>query len=98
MLAATSCWLGAARLALWLEARLAASLPGLVASGRGFLQTQFLHRPGRVALDEKTLRVDIDAMPLRPAVEMSGLLGEASGRADWLAGQSITLSLREIAP
>ena len=86
---------GPARLALWLEARFAASLPGLDQSTRDFLRVHFFHQPGRAALSATHLRVEIDAMPLRPVLEMSGLLGQDRGRLAWLDNQSFTLRVRD---
>lgn len=89
---------GAARLAAWAEARLAASLPGLGASSRTFLRSQFFHWPGTLILGEDRAVIEIDAMPLRPVLEMGALLGEDRGRMDWLGCQQMSLRLREVAP
>ncbi len=89
---------GAPRLAAWLEARLAASLPGLTASSLVFLQEHFLCRAGRVVLSAGALRVELDPMPLRPVLEMSHLVGEDLARADWLGEQMISVSIREGGP
>ncbi len=87
---------GAARFALWLEARFATSLPGLSTASHGFLQTQFFHRPGRLMRTETRLIVDIDAPPLRAVLDLSGVIGPAPGRATWLNGEEILIRLREV--
>lgn len=87
---------GAARLAVWAEARLAASLPGIGGSSRAFLQSQFFHRPGRLILSDDRAVIEVDAMPLRPVLEMGAVLGENRGPIDWLDGQQISLRVREV--
>ena len=88
---------GAARLATWTMARLAATLPGLAASSPAHLRRQFLHQPGVIHFSDESVLVEIDRMPLAVVLEMSGLLEGGRWRLDWLGGRSLTLRLREVA-
>jgi hypothetical protein len=61
---------------LWL-ARFAARLQGLQTSSRGYLQREFLCRPGRIELSgpEAPIRIVLPAFPLGIVLRMSGLTG-----------------------
>lgn len=85
---------GAPRLAAWLSARFASTLPGLYASSLTFLQRHFLHIPGELWIDEETVTVRIDPMPLLPVLQMSGRLGLSDPpRLSWLGGRNLILQV-----
>lgn len=82
---------GAARLAVWLMSRFAATLPGLGASSLAFLQRQFFHTAGEVWIDEKRITLRLDPVPLQAVLDLAGRAGADLARLDWLMGQSLTI-------
>lgn len=86
---------GAPRLAAWLEARFAASLPGLSGSSRAFLCQQFLHRPGRLRIGENRILLELDPLPLAVVLRLAGLVGEDCCRLDWLQRRRFDIRMAE---
>ena len=82
---------GADRLAQWLAARFAATLPGLAGSSLTFLQRQFFHHPGEVWIDADQITLRLDPVPLQAVLELAGRLGADLARIDWLGHQSLTI-------
>lgn len=82
---------GPSRLAEWLMARFAATLPGLGASSLGFLQRQFFHTPGEVWIDPLHVTLRLDPVPLRAVLELAGRCGVDLARLDWLDRQRLTI-------
>lgn len=78
---------------LWLAA-LAARLPGLRDSSRGYLQRQFLGRPGRILFDEALVKVRIAHPPLGLLLRMAGLTGP-QGPVAHLGGRLLMIDLAE---
>lgn len=70
-------------------------LPGLRKSSRGYLQMQFLLRPGRVAITGKTATIDLRRLPLAIVLRMAGLSG-GQMPVPHLGGRLLTLDLEEV--
>lgn len=82
---------GAARLAAWLLARFAATLPGLAASSHGFVQRQFFHIPGEVWIDPDQVTLRLDPVPLQAVLDLGGRIGADLARLEWLGGQRMSI-------
>jgi hypothetical protein len=82
---------GAPRLARWLEARFAGSLPSLQSSSLRFLQRQFFHVPGEMWIDDDTVTIRIDPMPLLAVLQMAGRIDPDPVALDWLGNRQLLL-------
>ena len=82
---------GAPRLAVWLAARFAATLPGLGGATLAFLQRQFFHVPGEVWIDDTHVMLRLDPMPLLAVLELAGRCGTDLARLDWLGRKRLTI-------
>lgn len=76
-------------------AEFAGRLPGLRKSSRLYLQMQFLLRPGRIAITDKTATVDLRHLPLAIVLRMAGLSG-GQMPVPHLGGRLLTLDLGEV--
>ncbi|KGK41933.1 hypothetical protein LH51_10970 [Nitrincola sp. A-D6] len=87
---------GQARLALWLEARFAASLPGFSTSTRGFLAAQFWHQSGCLQLSDEHAILELNPLPLSVVLQLGGCIGPELCRLDWLQGQKLSIRIKEV--
>ena len=72
----------------------AEGLRGMPGSSLGYLAHQFFHRPGTLTLDEGTLVVLLDPVPLGLLLRMDGRLGDL-GQPDWLGGRRLILEMAD---
>jgi hypothetical protein len=85
---------GAEAWARLVAARFAERLPGLRGSSLGYLQGQFLRRPGAAELGAERVAVSLRPVPLAIVLTMAGAVG-ARGPIPWLGGRALAIALEE---
>lgn len=83
------------QLARWLEARFAASLPGLSSASRSFLAKHFWYQHGSLTLSEDHAVLELESLPLKIVLQMSGCIGESLCQLDWLQQQILNIHIKE---